>query len=483
MTKKSHYFETFSLSFQKSVLIIICATAGFSPHYIELLNRKDMAGFEESYRNILISNLNDLEKEAERFVMSPGRDFSRRRKLPFAETMKAVLYMEGNSLNKELCDLYNIQPDNPFITKSAFVQQRGKIRHEAFEEAFRRFNAATGVNDLSLYQGYRLLAVDGSDVNIALNPDSDTYFPPNNRSETGFNQLHLNALYDILNNTFLDCVVQSAPKEHEVKAARMMVKRLPKSSCRTIVIADRGYASLDLMETIRDQNVDFLFRVPNGFISELARMPMAEFDTDISFTIVTEQTKETKHLFAEGKVKILPGPSKFGKRKKDVSWFHPSPYLMRLRVVRFQLETGEYETLVTSLDRNHFLIAELKELYHLRWGIETSFRWLKYAIGLTNFHSRKEESIRQEIFARLLMYNFCARIANSVIIEQPEENVHVYKVNFSQAIHICFSFLKNSLDIDIRELIRRYVEPVRPGRSDKRKLRPKGVICFNYRVA
>ena len=107
MTEKSHYFETFSLSFQKSVLIIICATAGFSPHYIELLNRKDMAGFEESYRNILISNLNDLEKEAERFVMSPGRDFSRRRKLPFAETMKAVLYMEGNSLNKELCDLYN----------------------------------------------------------------------------------------------------------------------------------------------------------------------------------------------------------------------------------------------------------------------------------------------------------------------------------------------------------------------------------------
>ena len=101
-----------------------------------------MAGFEENYRNILISNLNDLEKEAERFVVSPGRDFSRRRKLPFAETMKAVLYMEVNSLNKELCDLCNLQPDNPFI----FVQQRGKIRHEAF----RRFNDETSVNDLNL---------------------------------------------------------------------------------------------------------------------------------------------------------------------------------------------------------------------------------------------------------------------------------------------------------------------------------------------
>ncbi len=135
------------------------------------------------------------------------------------------------------------------------------------------------------------------------------------------------------------------------------------------------------------------------------------------------------------------------------------------------------------MDSNRFSIDRLKELYHLRWGIKTSFRWLKYAIGLTNFHSRKEESIRQEIFARLLMYNFCARITNSVIIEQPGKNIHAYKVNFSQAIHICFSFLKNNLDLDIRELIRRYVEPVRPGRSDKRKLRPKSVICFNYRVA
>ena len=26
----------------------------------------------------------------------------------------------------------------------------------------------------------------------------------------------------------------------------------------------------------------------------------------------------------------------------------------------------------------------------MRWGIETSFRELKYAVGLTSFHSKKE---------------------------------------------------------------------------------------------
>lgn len=84
---------------------------------------------------------------------------------------------------------------------------------------------------------------------------------------------------------------------------------------------------------------------------------------------------------------------------------------MKLRIVRFLLDTGEYETIVTSQNRSKFSPAKIKELYHLRWGIETSFRTLKYAIGMTSFHAKKEESIKQEIFARLMMFNFCSRIA------------------------------------------------------------------------
>ncbi|WP_306756916.1 transposase [Agathobacter rectalis] len=54
-------------------------------------------------------------------------------------------------------------------------------------------------------------------------------------------------------------------------------------------------------------------------------------------------------------------------------------------------------------------------IYHLRWGIETSFRELKYAIGLTSFHARKPDFIKQEIYARLLLYNYCELITTHVI--------------------------------------------------------------------
>ncbi|MCI9109452.1 MAG: transposase [Lachnospiraceae bacterium] len=62
--------------------------------------------------------------------------------------------------------------------------------------------------------------------------------------------------------------------------------------------------------------------------------------------------------------------------------------------------------------------GENQKLYGWRWGIERSFRELKYTIGLTNFHSKKAEYIQQEIFARLIIYNFCERIITGTEIKQ-----------------------------------------------------------------
>lgn len=148
-----------------------------------------MVSKEESYRNSLFETLRELEDRASDFVYAPSKDFTRMRKLSFIDTMKAVIIMEGNSLSKELCDIFNFNTDGSFISKSAFVQRRSKIKPEAFEDAFRIFNERTACNDLNLYDGYRLLAVDGSDVNIALNKNSATYFPLTNgltRDSTSF---------------------------------------------------------------------------------------------------------------------------------------------------------------------------------------------------------------------------------------------------------------------------------------------------------
>ena len=54
---------------------------------------------------------------------------------------------------------------------------------------------------------------------------------------------------------------------------------------------------------------------------------------------------------------------------------------MDLRVLKFPISETDYECILTNLPENEFSTIEIKELYAMRWGIETSFRELKYAVG------------------------------------------------------------------------------------------------------
>ena len=52
------------------------------------------------------------------------------------------------------------------LTSSAFIQQRSKISYKAFESLFHDFATMTRKDNVQLFKGYRLLAVDGSDTFI-----------------------------------------------------------------------------------------------------------------------------------------------------------------------------------------------------------------------------------------------------------------------------------------------------------------------------
>ena len=112
-------------------------------------------------------------------------------------------------------------------------------------------------------------------------------------------------------------------------------------------------------------------------------------------------------------------------------------------------------------------------LVSMRWGIETSFRDLKYTVGLLHFHSKKVEYILQEIFAGLIIYNFSELITSHVVIEKGNRK-YEYKVNFSVSVRICREFLfKEIFPPNIELLIARYITPIRPGRSRPRNMKGK----------
>ena len=94
---------------------------------------------------------------------------------------------------------------------------------ETWEFLFHEFNAGFSLE--KKYNGYQLLACDGSDLNIARNPeDKDTYFQ-SSPTDRGYNQLHLNALFDLCSKRYVDAVIQPSRKENESSAMTQMVDR------------------------------------------------------------------------------------------------------------------------------------------------------------------------------------------------------------------------------------------------------------------
>lgn len=119
----------------------------------------------------------------------------------------------------------------------------------------------------------------------------------------------------------------------------------------------------------------------------------------------------------------------------------------------------------------------------MRWGIENSFRDIKYAAGLLFFHRRKKELVIQEIYAKLILYNFCELITGAIAVENKERK-YSYRINFSIAIAICTEYLRRpttSPPIDVVSLIGRELVAVRPGRSNPRYLRARTASTFQYR--
>jgi len=140
---------------------------------------------------------------------------------------------------------------------------------------------------------------------------------------------------------------------------------------------------------------------------------------------------------------------------------------LSFRVVRFPPSDSSCECIVTNLPADGFPPERIKALYSSRWGVESSFRKLKYTIGLSNFHSCKPEFIMQEIRAKLTAYNITEALISSAVIGEKQRK-HAYKVNFSRAAHICRKFLypiKRENPIDVPTLLGRELIPIRNERQ------------------
>lgn len=367
-------------------------------------------------RELLYSAIHYVSNNFKDYVHNPKKDFSRVRKLPFDKMLKIIIGMGGTSLVNELTEEYDTLEH--MATVPAFIQQRDKIKPKAFEAVFTKFTS--DIMQTVSSGEMQILAADGSDLHIPTDEKDKESFYPGTYNTASYNLIHLNVLYDIKKRIYVEAGIHKSKAGNETGSLTDLVDASAIKSA--LAIMDRGYESYNVMAHIQEKGWKFLIRIKDGNtgIKQGLSMPETdEYDVPISLSLTRRNTNKGKQLIKENNsYRRINSRVVFDylpltiQKNEEIQFFS-----LYFRIIRFRLKNGSYETVVTNLDPLEYPSEKIREMYAMRWSVEVSFRSLKYTIGLLRFHSKKMAGIWQEVFARLIMYNFSELVTSHVAIK------------------------------------------------------------------
>lgn len=388
-------------------------------------------------------------------------DFTRKRCLPFSTVIIFLINLLRSSIQNELDKffqaLYNRVIPIQEVTASAFCQARQKLKYTAFialihkvkHEFYQTFTP-------NLWQGLRLLAVDGSTIQLPKLKEIEDYFGAWHpaKSTESCPMARVSHLFDVLNHVTLDASIAPKTKGERVLAAEHF-QHLEKND---LVLLDRGYPAFWLFQLILYYGAHFCARLPIDLwtktIQEFVASNLSEQIISLEPTFNSRKECQILGLLTES---------------------------MQVRLIRIELDNGELEVLVTSLiDCKTYPHELFKDLYFKRWPIEEMYKLYKSRIEIGNFTGKSVQAIKQDFYARVFMCNLTSILAFPVhekIDEKHQESKLDYKINWTQALAkmknsvISLFFGDNVIDI-INYLFKLFLannSAIRPGRKFERK--------------
>ena len=313
----------------------------------------------------------------ERFRKIPTA-FTRNRKMPFCDIIYFIMSCANRSLQTEL-DEYFHNKGCDAVSRQAFSKARENIKHEVFidlnDAVVHKFETEDG--EIETYHGYRLFGVDGSIIDL---PNTEGL-----RERFGYSTgspyvklakgLAMTA-FDVLNKitVFAELFRYEESERNKMFDISDGFKELYQD--KLIWLLDRGYPSFALFSRFEENSQNFVVRVSSTSLKEVN-------DANEPDQVVTVTRNSTT---------------------------------LTLRVINVLLSSGEVEKLVTNLISN-FTPDDFKELYAMRWGVETNYRFLKCKTLFEVFTDESETAILQDFHSSVLLMNMVA------IAEREQEDV------------------------------------------------------------
>lgn len=387
-------------------------------------------------------------------------DFSRVRKMSFTDYMYFIIQNAKSSLQVGLNAFFEAyKQKNTEYSKQAFSKGRQRIKVEAFQELFQAtVDKFYEKADLTSWNGYQLFGIDGTRLNLPCTQElAKLYGTQISQGEPQVQAL-VSCVYDLMNGIIID--TRFAPcKSSERVAAREMINTFNvKNIQNPVFVMDRGYPSGELLDAIINDGHKFVMRFQSKF---LKTEQLQGEDTTI------------EHKFAR------------------------LNHTLKLRVIKFQLPSGETERLVTNIFDSNISVEDFKWLYWKRWGIETKYNDVKNKIEIENFTGYSPKAILQDFYATMMLANLAGVLEYDLhdkieAAHNKPENRYVYKMNIAMTISelkktvvqmlVTPSWLKRErLYRKMATDLMKAVVPTRQNRSSKRVKKHKS-MKYSYNL-
>lgn len=401
----------------------------------------------------------------------------RRRKMPTEDLIYSMLNRKGITLKLELRNYMKISHPGTEISKPGYLKQRMKLNPKAIEFLYKNHNKNFYQDqDITpyMYNGYLVLAADGSDVSVPTTAETLERYGTSSRNGTKRHaQMGIGCIYDVLNRFILDCDIMRG-KFDEMKTAEKQLDQLSDtigSEQLYFIIMDRGYPSIPSFLRMIDKDIKFVIRLKSSDFKK-EQQELKSNDEDVSIELTKSRRR---HYIGTDDEKIIFSRDTFS-----------------MRFITVSLDDGKSEVLATNLSRDDFPQKLFKEIYHMRWKIETAYETLKDRLQLENFTGTKPTLLEQDVYSTIYVSNLAEDIICDIEEQQQEHLKKDYKHTMQINRTISIGLIKNDLiyilleeDVNkkqelmnvLYEDISKNIVPIRP---DRHYHRTKGQLSGKY---
>jgi Transposase DDE domain len=375
--------------------------------------------------------------------------------------------LHGNTACSHLPHLSGLR-----FSASAYCQARTKLPLDLFALLLTRLCTSVQpyVSGEGRWLGHRTFLVDGSGCSMPDTPALQQAFgqPTVQRPGCGFPVARLLGLFHAGTGLLMKLVV--APLcTHDLAHVQ---KVHPILAPGDVLVADRGLCSYAHLALLVQAGVHAVLRV--------GARQLVDFTPGRAFVKPSvRRTPAVKGVPRSRWLKTL------GAHDQLVAWLKPKtwpswltrealaalPETVELREVRYHIDRPGFRTrqitlVTTLLDRDIYHVADLAELYHQRWRVETALAQLKTSMQMDVLHCKTVPGVLKELTVFAIVYNLVHMVMGQSATLQ---HTGVERISFLDALRWLGT---PSTEIPLEALI---LNPARPHRVEPRvkKRRPK----------